>query len=174
MKLVSFRILLFLLVVIEVNAGSLKKKTNDSIPDLEALRISLLEKYYRGDTINYYSGLNYDSIFFEITKPQIIQSAQSRIATLSTNGTQNSLLSPPVLIPPTPENEALSRINDIPVSEYSGVPEISIPVYTLKTGDYELPINLSCQRYKSITGGNLGWFGMELKSRRSNNIKSCW
>jgi hypothetical protein len=160
MKLVSFRVLLFLLVAIEVNAGSLKKKNNDSIPDLEALRISLLEKYYRGDTINYYSGLNYDSIFFEITKPQIIQSAQSRIATLTTTGTQNSLLSPPVLIPPTPENAALSRINDIPVSEYSGVPEISIPVYTLKTGDYELPINLSYHASGIKVSQEATWVGL--------------
>lgn len=38
---------------------------------------------------------------------------------------------------------ALSKYADIPVSNYTGIPTISIPLYTIKSGDLTLPIHLS-------------------------------
>lgn len=44
---------------------------------------------------------------------------------------------------PSPEAYAMMQYEEIPVSLYSGVPSISIPVYTIKVGDYSLPISLN-------------------------------
>ncbi len=46
-------------------------------------------------------------------------------------------------IPPSPNAAALGKYGDIPVGLYTGIPSISIPLYTLKGRDLELPINLS-------------------------------
>jgi|GEM_PF-1138611 len=52
-------------------------------------------------------------------------------------------------IPPSPDAAALGKYGNIPVSTYTGVPNISIPFFTLKSGGITLPISLS---YHS--GGN--------------------
>jgi len=49
----------------------------------------------------------------------------------------------PKVIPPSPEASALSRYADIPVSFYTGTPQIEIPLYTLKCGDLTIPISLA-------------------------------
>lgn len=46
-------------------------------------------------------------------------------------------------IPPSPEAAALIKAIDIPVSYYTGVPDISFPLYTLKGRILEVPIGLS-------------------------------
>jgi|GEM_PF-4239097 len=38
---------------------------------------------------------------------------------------------------------AFSKYGDIPVSLYTGVPQITIPIYTLQEGDVVLDVNLS-------------------------------
>ena len=43
---------------------------------------------------------------------------------------------------PSPEAHSLMQYSDIPVSLYTGVPNISIPIYTIEVGDYRLPITL--------------------------------
>lgn len=45
--------------------------------------------------------------------------------------------------PPTPEAYAVTKYVDIPMDYSSGVPPISIPLYTLKCGNIELPITLN-------------------------------
>jgi hypothetical protein len=52
-------------------------------------------------------------------------------------------------IPASPDAAALGKYGNIPVSPYTGVPNISIPLYTIKSGDLSLPVSLS---YHS--GGN--------------------
>lgn len=66
------------------------------------------------------------------------------------------------IIPPAPNAAALAQYADIPVSKYSGVPNISIPIYTINTGGYQLPISVSyhasgikAQQEASSVG--LGW-----------------
>lgn len=49
----------------------------------------------------------------------------------------------PKLIQPSPEAANLTRYADVPVSLYTGKPQISFPLYTLKCGSLELPISLS-------------------------------
>lgn len=47
------------------------------------------------------------------------------------------------LIPPSPEAAALAKYADVPVSLYSGIPEISVPLYEVKERSLSLPIILS-------------------------------
>jgi hypothetical protein len=49
----------------------------------------------------------------------------------------------PNIIPPSPEAAALGKFGDIPVGKYSGIPNINIPLYTLKSRDISVPISLS-------------------------------
>lgn len=46
-------------------------------------------------------------------------------------------------IPPSPEVQAFQKYGDIPVSLYNGIPNISIPMYTVKFRDISVPISLS-------------------------------
>ncbi|GHT63146.1 hypothetical protein FACS189451_09290 [Bacteroidia bacterium] len=46
-------------------------------------------------------------------------------------------------IPPSPTVAELGKYGMIPVSHYTGVPDISIPIYTIKCGSLTLPITLS-------------------------------
>jgi hypothetical protein len=43
----------------------------------------------------------------------------------------------------SPTAAALGKYGDIPVSNHTGIPNISVPVYTIKTGKLELPVDLS-------------------------------
>lgn len=46
-------------------------------------------------------------------------------------------------LPPSPQAAALARYGEYPVSLATGVPEISIPLYEIKLGEYTLPISIS-------------------------------
>lgn len=49
----------------------------------------------------------------------------------------------PNVVPPSPEAQAFQKYGDIPVSYYTGVPNISIPLYSINEGDISVPISLS-------------------------------
>lgn len=49
----------------------------------------------------------------------------------------------PKVIPPSPSAMQFQKYGDYPVGNFTGVPEISVPLYTIKEGDLELPITLS-------------------------------
>lgn len=77
----------------------------------------------------------------------------------------------PRLVPPTPEAAAIARFGNYEVSEYTGVPNISIPIYDIKEGELEVPITLNYH-----AGGNKsnrcrykGGPGMEFGRRRNDN-----
>jgi len=68
----------------------------------------------------------------------------------------------PRFIPPSPEVSAMFRYLDYPVSHSTGIPEISIPIYTIQSGSLSLPISISYhaggRRYSDLTGAiGLGW-----------------
>ena len=68
----------------------------------------------------------------------------------------------PRFIPPSPEVSAMFRYLDYPVSHSTGVPEISIPIYTIQSDSLSLPISISYhaggRRYSDLTGAiGLGW-----------------
>lgn len=43
---------------------------------------------------------------------------------------------------PSPEAYAMAQYVETPISYYTGIPDISIPLYTIKVGEFELPISL--------------------------------
>ncbi len=47
------------------------------------------------------------------------------------------------IIPQAPTTAAFSRYGDIPIDLSTGVPQIQIPLYTLKAGQIEIPISIS-------------------------------
>ncbi len=47
------------------------------------------------------------------------------------------------IVPPSPEASAFAKYGDIPVGKYTGIPNITIPLYTAGSGDFQLPITLS-------------------------------
>ncbi|QLC65926.1 fibronectin type III domain-containing protein [Flavobacterium sp. LPB0248] len=51
--------------------------------------------------------------------------------------------SAPQLTPPAPNAAALAKYADIPISKYSGVPSISVPIYTINIAEFQLPISIS-------------------------------
>lgn len=68
----------------------------------------------------------------------------------------------PTPVPPSPEAAALGRYGDIPVSLYSGQPNISVPVYEFKNGDINVNTSLNYNsggiRVDDIaTNVGLGW-----------------
>lgn len=51
--------------------------------------------------------------------------------------------SPGKVLPPPPEAASLGKFGDIPVGLYTGVPSISIPIYSIDINGYSLPIGIS-------------------------------
>ncbi len=49
----------------------------------------------------------------------------------------------PSIVPPTPNAAALQRYGDIPVSAYTGVPQISVPIYEVAAGEIKVPVSVS-------------------------------
>lgn len=49
----------------------------------------------------------------------------------------------PRIVPPSPDAAALAKYGAIPVDKSTGVPDISIPIYDIKTPRFDLPITLS-------------------------------
>lgn len=47
------------------------------------------------------------------------------------------------MIPPSPDVASLGKYGDVPTNNYTGTPNISIPVYEINTGDFSLPVSLS-------------------------------
>ncbi len=55
----------------------------------------------------------------------------------------SSGLALPNIVPPSPEASGLARFIDVPVSHYTGMPNISIPIYTINESGIQIPISLS-------------------------------
>lgn len=47
------------------------------------------------------------------------------------------------ILPLSPQAAALARYGEYPVSMATGVPDINIPIYTIRLGDFSLPIRLA-------------------------------
>lgn len=54
---------------------------------------------------------------------------------------QNTLV--PKIVPPSPEAASLGKFVEVPVSHYTGLPNISVPLYTIESGEIKLPIQIS-------------------------------
>jgi YD repeat-containing protein len=53
------------------------------------------------------------------------------------------LLAPPKITPPSPHAATFTKYGDIPVSPYSGVPNISIPLHDIRVRDIRVPVTLT-------------------------------
>jgi len=69
----------------------------------------------------------------------------------------------PSIVPPSPQSTNFTKFGDFPVDYNTGIPDISIPLYTIKSGDIEIPITL---RYYSI--------GIKPKEYDGSNIGAGW
>jgi hypothetical protein len=65
---------------------------------------------------------------------------------------------PPITAAPTAA--ALGKYGEIPVSNYTGIPQISIPLYTLSGKSISLPISLSYHAGGIRTEENASWVGL--------------
>ena len=82
--------------------------------------------------------------------------AQSDAPTISTDM--------PTIIPPSPSVAALMKFEEVPVSLYTGIPNISIPIYTTKTRGNSLDFSMSLNYHPNSAAVNehashtgLGW-----------------
>lgn len=78
------------------------------------------------------------------------------------NNTIPSSQDPTNLFPPSPTAAALARYGDIPVGYHTGTPNISVPLYELKSKELSLPISLSYHAsgikvYDVSSWVGLGW-----------------
>lgn len=62
--------------------------------------------------------------------------------------------------PKSPEVAAFDRITDIPISEYSGNVNFSIPLYTITNGDLSVPISLDYQGSAIRVDQESTWVGL--------------
>lgn len=82
------------------------------------------------------------------------------IQTMALNPAGNAQL--PKIIPPSPEVSSLFKFVDYPVSHSTGIPEISIPLYTVQCGNLRLPVSIdyhaSGRMFSDMTGPvGIGW-----------------
>lgn len=64
------------------------------------------------------------------------------------------------VVPPSPEVSALAKFADVTISKYSGLPTVSIPMYTISLDDFELPIELVYHHGGIKVEEMAGWAGL--------------
>lgn len=64
------------------------------------------------------------------------------------------------IISPSPNSASLGKYGEIPISPYTGVPNISIPIYTIKCGSIELPITLNYHASGIKVAEQSSWVGL--------------
>lgn len=75
-----------------------------------------------------------------VIETDTLKSDTTAIQALSQRKAEESLTD---ILPPSPTASGIIRYGDIPVSYSTGIPEISIPLYTIKCGSLEMPVTLS-------------------------------
>src|SRR6476659_1798776 len=64
-------------------------------------------------------------------------------------------------IPPSPSVVSLLQYSQVPVSNYTGLPNVNIPLYSIHSGSLELPISLSyhgaIKAKQEASNVGLGW-----------------
>lgn len=66
----------------------------------------------------------------------------------------------PEIIPVSPETHGLGKYGDIPTNLYTGVPDISIPLYNVTFGELSLPISLSYHATGVQVSQEASWVGL--------------
>ncbi|GEN77505.1 hypothetical protein [Chryseobacterium hagamense] len=77
------------------------------------------------------------------------------------NGSNHSQYDPGVRnVPTSPEVALLGRFGDIPVGHYTGTAEVSVPLYTLKVDNIEIPLALSYHTSGIKVADEATWVGL--------------
>ena len=66
----------------------------------------------------------------------------------------------PKIIPPSPDAASLGKYGDIKVGTYTGVPNISIPIYNIQIRDVSLPITLQYHASGLRVEEEASWVGL--------------
>ena len=66
----------------------------------------------------------------------------------------------PEVVPPSPNAASLGQYADVPVSYYTGIPNISIPLFEVSSGDIKLPITLSYHASGIRVDQEASWVGL--------------
>lgn len=61
---------------------------------------------------------------------------------------------------PSPNVAALGLYGEIPVSKFTGMPDISVPLYEVPVGDLKLPFSLNYHAAGIRPDQHPGWVGM--------------
>ena len=64
------------------------------------------------------------------------------------------------VMPPSPNASSLGKYGEWPVSLYTGIPNVSIPVYTLKQGSLSVPVSVSYNAAGNKVGEIASWVGL--------------
>lgn len=72
----------------------------------------------------------------------------------------SNTLTVPNYIPPSPDAASLGKFADIPVGTYTGIPEITVPLYTIKSRDISLPLSLSYHASGIRVEEEASWVGL--------------
>ncbi|WP_194831448.1 BACON domain-containing protein [Prolixibacter sp. NT017] len=75
-------------------------------------------------------------------------------------GYAQSLLTNPVIIPPSPSVASFQQLDFSQVNLYNGLPSVDIPVYEINQGDFKFPINLSYHYSGFKVEEVAGWLGL--------------
>lgn len=64
------------------------------------------------------------------------------------------------VIPPSPEASSLGKYADVPVSLYTGIPQVSIPIYTIQEKGIQIPISLNYHAGGVRVEEHASWVGL--------------
>ncbi|MFK8104554.1 MAG: hypothetical protein AB8G15_18665, partial [Saprospiraceae bacterium] len=80
--------------------------------------------------------------------------------TLLGQGDLGAGFNPEANVPASPEAASLGKYGDIPVSNYSGIPSIDIPLYTVQSKEVSVPISMSYFSNGIAVTEEAGWMGL--------------
>lgn len=76
----------------------------------------------------------------------------------------------PGIMPPSPSAFQFLKYGEIPISKYTGVPNISVPIYTIKARGLDLPINLTYHSNGVKVDEEASWIGLGWTLNTGGNI----
>ena len=79
--------------------------------------------------------------------------------TVASSQSANALQTPNI-VSPSPNAAALGKYGDIPVSTYTGIPNVTIPLYEIKSGSITLPVTLNYHAGGIRVEEEASWIGL--------------